>query len=90
VKHRFRGGAACLVVDNQNINRNSGFFFLTCFIDGQVLVLRVVDLEIGSLLASTPDPTGEKQKHTGKENNIQSWHRCANKYDDMPKLMVLK
>jgi hypothetical protein len=60
------------------------------FIDGQVLIFDVVDLEIGSLLTSTPDPTGEKQKHTGKRNNIQAWHRCANKYDDMTILMVLK
>jgi hypothetical protein len=33
------------------------------------LVFGVVDLEIGSLLTSTPDPTGEKQKQTGKENH---------------------
>jgi hypothetical protein len=48
------------------------------FIDGQVLVFGVVDLEIGSLLASTPDPTGEKQKHTGKgkqDSNMASMRK---------------
>jgi hypothetical protein len=44
----------------------------------------------GSMLTSTPDPTGDKQKHTGKENNIQTWHRCANRYDDMTRLKIIK
>jgi hypothetical protein len=35
------------------------------------------------LLTSTPDPTGEKQKHTEKEIAFNTWHRCTNKDDDM-------
>jgi hypothetical protein len=42
------------------------------------------------LLTSTPDPTGEKQKHTGKGIAFNTWHRCANKDDDMTILMILK
>jgi hypothetical protein len=42
------------------------------FIDGQVLIVGVVDLDIGALLTSTPDPTGEKQKHTGKGKQYSS------------------
>jgi hypothetical protein len=53
------------------------------FIDGQVLIIGVVDLDIGLVAHKTLDPTGEKQKHTGKRNSIQAWHRCANKYDGM-------
>jgi hypothetical protein len=42
-----------------------------------------------SLLASTPDPTG-KQKHTEKGIAFNTWHRCANKDDDMTILTILK
>jgi hypothetical protein len=44
----------------------------------------VVDLDIDSLLTSTLDPTGEKQKHTGKEkHSIHGIMQCAYKYDGM-------
>jgi hypothetical protein len=46
LKHRFRGGAACLVVDNQNID-NSWVLLLDLFIDRQVLIIGGVDLDIG-------------------------------------------
>jgi hypothetical protein len=39
------------------------------FIDEQVLIVDIA--QSISLLTSTPDPTGEKQKHSGKENNNQ-------------------
>jgi hypothetical protein len=51
------------------------------FIDAQVLIVDIAHSI--SLLTSSPDPTGEKQKHTGKRNSIQAWHRCTNKDDDM-------
>jgi hypothetical protein len=44
------------------------------FIDGKVLVLRVVDLDIGLVAHINSVSYGEKQKHTGKEITIKAWH----------------
>jgi hypothetical protein len=45
LNHKFRGGAACLVVDNQK-NRYPGFSFLTCSLMDKYLSSGVVDLDI--------------------------------------------
>jgi hypothetical protein len=36
-----------------------------------------------ALLTSTPDSTGEKQNTPERKIAFNTWHRCANKYDDM-------
>jgi hypothetical protein len=43
-----------------------------------------------SLLTSTPDPTGEKQKHTGKRIAFNTWHNAMSIQNvDMTRLMAL-
>jgi hypothetical protein len=53
------------------------------FIDGQVLIVGVVDLDIGRVAHINSGSYREEAEHTGKENNIQTWHRCVNNNDDM-------
>jgi hypothetical protein len=53
------------------------------FIDGQVLIVGVVDLDIRRVAHINSGSYREEAKHTRKENNIQTWHRCANNNDDM-------
>jgi hypothetical protein len=59
------------------------------FIDGQVLIISVVDLDIGLVAhINFGSYWGEAETHQEKENNIQTWHRCTNNNDDMTFLKI--
>jgi hypothetical protein len=83
LKHRFRGGAACLVVVNQNIDIQDSPSWLVHWwtsIGPPMLSILISD----SLLTSTPDPTGEGRNTPEKETafkhgidaqtNMTIWH----------------
>jgi hypothetical protein len=65
LKHRFRGGAACLVIDNQD-TIESRIVLLDLFIDGQVLIFSVVDLDI-KLVAHISSGSYREETETPKK-----------------------
>jgi hypothetical protein len=60
-----------------------GSSWIDLSVDGQVLILRVVDLDIGLVAhINSGSYRGEAETHQ-KGKAFNTWHRCANNNDDM-------